>query len=252
LADRQPPPSRVGERLAGLLRRARNTATERQLIALTSSADGPADVDAERAAAMMRPLQVLLDTIGDGVKLTAAGYLPPAIVAVLFEQLDMGEEWMGKGNREDLTLPVLELREAGQRLGLLRKHKGRLLPTARGRKLATDPLALWHHVAGKLPLGGRDPADAGWQAGVLLLAVMASGDTTGAANRIAGVLTGLGWAIDGGRPIDSRTVIGLAAADARLLARVGALDGDWRAPWPGQVTRGGAALARAAMTDTRA
>jgi len=247
LADRPPPPCRVGEQLAGLLLRARDTDTERKLITLASWADGAADIDADTAAVMMRPLQVLLDVVGDGIRLTAAGYLPPAIVVALFDQLDMADEWIGKGNREDLTLPVLELREAGQRLGLLRKAKGRLLPTARGRKLAADPVGLWCHLANRLPLGGSDITDAGWQAGVLLLAVMASGDTTGAADRIADLLTGLGWAIDGGRPIDPRTARGLVAGDADLLGRIGSLDRDWRAPWPGPVTTGGVALARAAL-----
>src|SRR5690554_2305497 len=114
---------------------------------------------------MMRPLTVLLGAVGDGVKLTAAGYLPPAVVEEIFEQLDLGREWIGKGNREDLTYPVLNLREAGQRLKLVRRYKGRLVPTARGRTLAADPVRLWWHVAESLPQGGRGEADAAWQAG---------------------------------------------------------------------------------------
>jgi hypothetical protein len=44
---------------------------------------------------MVRPFTVLLDTVGDGVKLTAAGYLPPAVVQTIFDELDMGDEWIG-------------------------------------------------------------------------------------------------------------------------------------------------------------
>lgn len=125
----------------------------------------------------------------------------------------------------------------------------RLLPTARGRKLADDPVALWHHLADRLPLSGKDSTDAAWQAGVLLLVLMASGDTTAGHTRIAELLTGLGWAVNGGRPIDTRTVIGLVAEDVRLLQRVGALVGGWRVPWPGEASSDGAALARASLSS---
>lgn len=252
LPDRPPIPGRVGETLAGLLLRVRDTGTERQLRSLASSADGPIELGEGIAANMMRPLRVLLDLIGDGVKLTAAGFLPPAIVHTIFDELDMDDEWIGKGNREDLTPPVLELRAAAQRLGLLRTHKGRLTPTVRGRKLAEDPVALWWHTADRLPLGGRDRSDAGWQAAALLLAVMASGDTDRAAERIAGILTGLGWSLDDGNPTNRHTVIGTVAPDAHFLQRIGAFERDVRQPWPGQVTTGGVAFARAALADPSA
>jgi hypothetical protein len=106
--------------------------------------------------------------------------------------------------------------------------------------------ALWGYLSDRFPIGGRDAADAGWQAGVLLLALMASGSTEQA---IAQLLTGLGWALEGGRPIDRRTVIGLVTDDARMLRRVSALGGDRLDSWPGQVTAEGVRLAQAAMAD---
>ncbi len=252
LPARPPVPRRVGEKLSALLLRARTRETAEQLRRLASQAGARVDIDEETADRMSRRrLQVLFDAIGDGVKLTAAGYLPPAVVSAIFDELDLAEEWIGKGNREDLTVPVLELRETGQRLGLLRKYKGRLVPTARGRQLATDPVALWWHLAGRLPLGGRGVADAGWHAGVLLLALMASGSTEPAETTIAQLLTGLGWALEGGHPIDRRTVTALVADDVRLLSRVGALEGGRRDTWPGRVTPGGVQLARAALADER-
>ncbi len=246
LSARPPVPRYVGSELAALLLRARTTDTARQLRELASAADGEVDIDEATAEQMTRPLQVLFDAVGDEVKLTAAGYLPPAVVRTIFEALDLAEEWIGKGNREDQTLPVLELREATQRMGLLRKHKGRLLPTSRARKLAADPVALWWHLASRLPIGGRDASDAGWQAGVLLLALMASGSTEDAETRIAQLLTGLGWAIEDRQPIDQRTASGLVAGDLRLLRRVGALEGGRSGR---QVTAAGVQLARAALAD---
>jgi len=250
LASRPPTPRHVGEKLADLMLRARDSDTARQLRTLASAADAEVAVDEATAERMLRPFTVLLDTIGDGVKLTAAGYLPPVVVSTIFEELDLGEEWIGTGNREDLTVPVLELREAAQRLKLLRKYKGQLVPTPRGRKLVTDPIGLWWHVAGHLPFG-KDPSDAEWQAGVLLLALMASGSTDNAEVAVAQLLTGLGWAIEGGQPIDRRTVTGLIAGDAHLLRRLGALERDRHSSWPGAVTSDGMALARAALSDQR-
>lgn len=248
LAGRPPVPRRVGAKLASLLLRARDANTERELRRLASAADAATEVDVAAATRVVRPFAVLLGIIGDGVKLTAAGYLPPAVVQTVFDQLDMGEEWIGKGNREDLTAPVLHLRESAQQLKLLRRYKGRLVPTPRGRDLAEDPLGLWRHLAGALPVGGRDPADAGWQASVLLLALMAAGTADDAETTVARLLTGLGWAVGDREPVDRRTARGLIGDDLRLLDRVGAFEDVWRGRWPGPVTPDGTALARAALT----
>lgn len=105
--------------------------------------------------------QTLLKTVGEGIQLTGAGYLPPRIVATLYEQLGMSREWIGKGNREDQTLPVLWLRESATALGLLRKAKGKLLVTTAGHRLRNDPDGLWQHIVGRLPLGRAHERDAG-------------------------------------------------------------------------------------------
>ena len=249
LPSRPPTPRHVGGKLTELLLRVRRSDSERLLRQLASSADVEVDTDEATAARMLHPLAALLDTVGDGVKLTAAGYLPPAVVQSIFDELDLGEEWIGKGNREDLTAPVLTLREAAQRLGLLRKYKGKLLPTARAHALADDPVGLWRHVAGRLPLGGRGPDDVEWQAGVLLLALMASGATDDAEVTVAQLLTGMGWALEGGTPVDRRATVGLIADDVHLLHRLAAFERERYGGWPGSVTPGGIALARAALAD---
>lgn len=104
--------------------------------------DEPVLVEAETAAKMVRAYSWLLDHVGDqGIKLTGAGYLPPAHVEAVVAALDLGQEWIGKGNREVQTAPVLHLRETATKMGLLRKHRGMLLATSRGRALAR--LTLW-------------------------------------------------------------------------------------------------------------
>ncbi|NEE03768.1 plasmid pRiA4b ORF-3 family protein [Phytoactinopolyspora halotolerans] len=152
--------------------------------------DAPVIIDVETAEAMVRPYGWLLERVGDdGIKLTAAGYLPPAHVEAAMAELGMEDEWVGKFNREDQTLPVLLLRETAQKLGLLRKYRGRLLLTARARKLRSDPVALWWHLAANLPVKSRDPFTN--QAGLLyLVAVAAGAGATGAGGAGAGGGTG--------------------------------------------------------------
>ena len=115
--------------------------------------------------------RVLLRTVGSGLKLTAAGYLPPRIVDALYQELEMNSEWIGKGNREDMTFPVLTLRESATALGLVRKAKGQLTVTKLGQKLVDDPSGLLDHVRARLPLGRDYERDAG----MLALLIAAAG-----------------------------------------------------------------------------
>ena len=99
----------------------------------------------------------LLDRVGDaGIKLTSAGFLPPLQVEAAVAELGLAEEWIGKGNRESQTLPVLHLRESATAMGLLRKRNGMLLLTSRARAVRTDPPALWWHLAQRMPPASRD------------------------------------------------------------------------------------------------
>lgn len=110
-------------------------------------------VDAEAAAMAVHPYAWFTARIGDGVRLTAAGYLPPAVVLETASALGLDREWIGTMNREDQTLPVAELRTTATALGLVCKHRGVLSATAAGRRLTDEPVAMWRHIAGRLPLG---------------------------------------------------------------------------------------------------
>jgi ubiquinone/menaquinone biosynthesis C-methylase UbiE len=109
-------------------------------------------------------------------------------------ELGLSHEWIGAGNREDLTYPVLELRELTQKLGLARKYRGRLLLTGTGRRLMPLPVELWWHIAGRLPLGKPDTSE--HIAGLVALLSVAAG---GVAQQqpvgplVAWVLNDLGW-----------------------------------------------------------
>jgi hypothetical protein len=187
--------------------------------------DRPVLVDAATAARMVRPYAWLLDRVSDdGIKLTAAGYLPPTHVAAATADLGLSSEWIGKGNRESQTLPVLALRETAQRLGLLRKYSGALLLTARGRAVRADPVALWWQLAERMPPGSADPCEQ--QAGLLLLVLMAAEAADDPNTTIARLLSAAGWRLADGWPLTDLAA-GHAAWNTRaVLRRVGAFAGD--------------------------
>ncbi|CAI9402597.1 plasmid pRiA4b ORF-3 family protein [Nocardioides sp. T2.26MG-1] len=133
---------------------------------------GPVEVTDAEASRLTETYRTFLDLVGDGVALTAAGYLPPAIVAQFAERSGIAAWWIGKANREDHTPPVAVVRDTARALGLVSVRKGRLSPTAVAVRCGHDPQALWRHIVGRLPLGTKD---AERQAGWMALAVVGSG-----------------------------------------------------------------------------
>ncbi len=192
---------------------------------------------------VVEPYRWFVTRLGSGVKLTAAGYLPPALVSETMQALGWDADWIGAGNREDLTPPVAELRDTARRLGLVRVSRGQLGPTTVGRRLAGDPVSLWRHIAGRLPLA-REHTDR--VAGLLWLLGVAAGRRR-PEHVVAEGLGELGWVNSRtGRPLD-RTQAALVVRDSARVVfdRLGVL-GSGRnrdeAPTPSAV-----ALARSAL-----
>lgn len=111
----------------------------------------PAERDRHVAAAASALGWLLNRVSGQGIRLTAAGYLPPAVVTAAMDELHWRDHWVGTCTREDTTAPVLDLRETAQQLKLLRKYRGHLLLTRTGAALRNDPEALHRYVAESLP-----------------------------------------------------------------------------------------------------
>lgn len=110
---------------------------------------GPPVVPDDVVQHVTAPLRWLLGALGDdGVVLTKAGWLPPSMVLDGMTSLGWQEPAMGKGTREDQTLPMLRLREQAQRLGLVRKYHGRLIPTVQARRIRDSPEGLYRHLTG--------------------------------------------------------------------------------------------------------
>lgn len=236
--------------LTDLLDRMDDPNSRRRLAELLTGArlDEPVLIDVDAAVAAVRPYAWLLDRVGeDGIKLTGAGYLPPVHVEAAFTELGFDAEWIGKGNREDMTYPVLDLRESAQRLGLLRKNRGRLLATTRGRALRPDPVGLWWYIAERTPATTRDRYSN--DAALLYLVVVAAGVTDGFDGVVAELLAALGWVHRDRTPITPAEA-GSAARDVSdILRRMGLLEQEKSMrPWRERPTRGAADFARAALT----
>ena len=158
----------------------------------------PQDLDDDDVQRAARPWLAVLEAVGPGVKLTSAGYLPPATVEQIAQASGVSDWWIGKANREDLTPPVAELRETAQALGLLRKSKGMLMPTVRVRVAAGDPHQLVGAALTRLPLGRGFEAEAGWFA-LLGCAAGVSGRALDAG--LGQILTDRGWRTKGSAPV---------------------------------------------------
>ncbi|HTW18094.1 MAG TPA: plasmid pRiA4b ORF-3 family protein [Nocardioides sp.] len=151
----------------------------------------PTDVTDAEAARITGTYRIFLDTVGEGVTLTGAGYLPPVIVEQFAERSGITTWWIGKANREDLTPAVADVHRAARALGLVSVRKGRLSPTAAARRCRQDPQALRRHIIGRLPLGTKD---ADRQSGWMALAVVGSGTPARAWDtEISELLFDLGW-----------------------------------------------------------
>ncbi|MCL3860797.1 plasmid pRiA4b ORF-3 family protein [Actinotalea sp. K2] len=186
-------------------------------VAAAADLDAPLLLDTDAVARQVAPFRWFVQHVGSGgVRLTAAGYLPPSDVEAAVAALGLADEWVGTLNRECHTLPVLLARQSAQRLGLLRIARGRLVATRAGLALVDDPVAMWRHITARLPLErdgfARDAA-------LVLILSLAVGD--GAAGVARELMTGLGWVRRDGRPLEPRDLRGYAESTHDVLVRMG-------------------------------
>jgi len=195
---------------------------------------------------MVGHVQWILRRVGaDGIRLTDAGYLPPADVLAATTELDWG--WPVTVNREVNMLPLQEMRDHLRRVGLLRVSKGRLMLTSRGRALAENPRELWWHLARTIRTS-RSPVEA--DATSLLLVLIARRGFTEAAlfrQALALGLETVGWGQKSGERLSADAAFQVVVDKWRLFNHLGILDSSVRNPLHWTVTPGGAAFGRAAL-----
>ncbi|VXB03660.1 hypothetical protein ARTHRO9AX_10281 [Arthrobacter sp. 9AX] len=210
--------------------------------------DGPATVEADIASAMTAPYHWLTRRIGpDGLSLTAAGWLPPVVVRAAMTELGWAVDLIGKVNREDQTLPVLQLRESAQRLGLIRKIKGRLVLTYAAKRLFDDPGGLWLFLVRSI--AHRHRHDSERDATLLLLLEVAAGKRTNWADYLEAVAFGLGalgWRDPAGAELEPDTVQALLLNAREALLNLGIFERPF-GPETNTVKAPGQAFARAAL-----
>ena len=142
-------------------------------------------------------------------------------------------------------MPVLQLRESAQVMGLLRKSRGRLTVTARGARFRTDPVGLWWHLAERMPLKSNDPCEQ--QAGLLYLIAVAARTGDDPNHDVAELLNALGWTSGNDSPI-TKMMASRAAWNTKSVLRVmGALERRRDGVGPEQPGTDAITFARAAL-----
>lgn len=214
-----------------------------------AAVDRPVLAEAGPIAAAVHPYTWLLGRVGQrGIALTAAGYLPPKVVTEAMPALGWQTRPGGTASREHLATPLLELRQSARRMALLRTHRGVLMRTATGTRLAGDPVRLWWHVAGCLP-EGRNEAER--DAGLLLLLAVANKmpqDEASAGDLLRRGMAALGWhEARSGLPLDEWQAFDAARGTWECLLRLGVVREPRRGGVPAPPGPDGVALARAAL-----
>lgn len=236
----------VAPALVDLVNRLRLTAVGANVTAraVDLSLTRPEPSDEEWRAAL-RAHQWFLDRAADdGIVLTAAGYLTPADVVAVAPLVPTVADRLGYGrnNRESGLYPLLDFRQSLQRLGLLRKSKGRLLLTKAGRDARTDIAKLRRHLVERLARIDDDP----WTQQSTLLTLLyaaTSADAELPLEAVAEALREFGWR-DSRGPVQSHHVYRTPVLDALRNVSDRAVGFHDRL----RISAPAAALARAALT----
>ncbi len=157
----------------------------------------------DHAEALVAYRHLLERADGDGLPLTAAGYLKPADVRALAAVMPTMRDWPHKMAREIDLQPVLFFREYVKSIGLLRKYKGTLRVTRFGRVALNDPAFLWEYLADTL---APDEQSFYADATVVVLVHMATTEDRIDVGALAETLTALGWRCQDGSPVGQQEV----------------------------------------------
>lgn len=216
-------------------------------------AGDPIDMHSLDLAQEFAPILWLLNRVGDGLRLTQAGYLPPAIArefaAVLHSDEDL-KVW-GAGGESHLR-QLAAYRQYLGKLGLLRKYRGMLLLTKAGAAARNSPELLFNHLADRFAAsiasssGHGANRDFDRESAALTLLHAATGGGAFSLQEVVRDLTVSGWGYSDGRPIHYADLAWNGTNPAVLLWFMGPREGrQWFSP---RLTPGAVALAHAALT----
>lgn len=160
---------------------------------------------------------------GDGLRLTAAGYLQPAEVREWAAALPTMRAWIHSMTREVDVFPVLDFREHLLAVRFARRYKGTLRLTRLGRTALGDPDRLWEHLAYAL-IASESPFEI--DALAVILVHMGTTDGRIDTDTIAETIAELGWVKRDGSRLNSIEVHYLWNDLWTVLGNVGAPTGD--------------------------
>jgi len=196
---------------------------------------------------MVTHTQWILRRVGDsGIRLTAAGMLPPAVVVEATTELDWG--WPVSVNRESHIVPLMELRTHLRDIGLLRVRQGMLLQTVKGHRFAESPRQLWWYLARTIHKSRKQVVSDATRLLLLFVATRTLDSDEECLLAVARGLDTIGWAeADGGAVLPER-VRALVGEKKRLMDHLGVfLPNRQGLGFSFVASVGGAAFARAAL-----
>ncbi|MDR0365527.1 MAG: plasmid pRiA4b ORF-3 family protein, partial [Bifidobacteriaceae bacterium] len=118
--------------------------------------DAPLDpLSDDQLTKFIRPVQWLIRRIGEGIKLTSAGWLPTALVAEAAAEFGVPDWSPQAAKTESKNIPLQELRGTMTRSRLLRRDQGWLRPTRAALAAADHPSAMFDLFAARFRPGGR-------------------------------------------------------------------------------------------------
>lgn len=217
-----------------------------QLAASAEIADHDDPAESSRLESLSA-VQSFLDSLGNGVKLTGAGYLPPKIAYHIGQELGLRGFELSTGGESNM-IQVMRFRDALQHAGLIRKYKGDLLPTKAGKDGREELPLLWNHLVRRLLPRTTSELTFGHNAGLLTLLCAATSHGELNLELAATLMTDTGWRVNNG-PVETHDVVFQGAWQAILLWYIAPKNE--RAWFSDMVSPAAAELARGALLQMR-
>ncbi len=186
--------------------------------------------------------------VGDRIKLTGAGYMPPKFAFDLAGELGLKGYELSRGGESKMPA-VAHFREALQKAGLLRKVKGDLLPTRAGKDGREEPLWLWNHLADRMLPNPQPDRTFSHDASLLALLVAATSDGELDLALVARLLTESGWRFGSETVARHHIAFDRDVWQVVLLWYMGAAEN--RGWFPSSIDHAACDLARAALIGMR-
>lgn len=160
-------------------------------VAEVGASAGPSPAGAALQEALAAHLWLLERAASpEGLPLTAAGWMKPALLTEFMSVLPTAADWIHSATREIDVTVVSHFRATLQNLRLLRKFKNSLRLTEAGKAALADPADLWTFLAERLV---PDEDDFTGSVGAVILVHMATSGDRVDMQAVARTMAEAGW-----------------------------------------------------------